>query len=176
MDISSWTPRQKIKASIPVVVAVVLALQNAACSPAPKDYTVRNDTREPLLYADFYSGCDQIDVAFTADESWYVIAPGEVQNSTAYGTTGCLVISDVARVRFARADFRRDALYVVRTQNGSPAVEAIGGSSGEKRNAFTILSVAAGGVFLIGMVVAAFIALRFFYRYYLRGNKAARIE
>ncbi len=176
VDIASWTLRQKIKASLPVVFAILFAFNNVACSPESHAYAVRNDSQEPLLYRDFYSRCDEINGAYVSDESWYVIVPGDVENSAAFGTTKCLIVTNLDRNRFAKVDFLEDALYVVRLQNGFPAVEAIDGHSPDRGGNFVILSIIGGGVFLIGMMAAAFIALRFFYRYYLRGNKSARLE
>ena len=175
MDISNWTLRQKIKVAIPVLAATVFALQNAACSVA-HSYSVRNESPESLLYADSYGECNSSNLRAIDDDDWHLIDSGSTRSSFSSGSAVCLIVADLQRERFVRAEFRSDAEFVIRGQGDSLSIEVVGGDTpDDDLDFFGLSSLVIAIPFLIGMVVAGFITLQFFYRYYLRGDKSSRL-
>lgn len=175
MGFYNWTLRQKAKVAIPVVIAASFALQNVACSQAA-DFRVRNDAAQPFLYADT-DDCDDLSPTRLRFEDWEVVQPGLLQEAYKLGSSDCLIVANTDLSQAVRVELKEDALYVLTSNNGRPLVQSEGGHTQDDAPlGGIILTVILGVPGLLGMLAAAFITLRFFYRYYFRGDKSAQLQ
>jgi hypothetical protein len=174
MGYYNWTLRQKAKVAIPVVLAAAFALQNVACQRSTA-VTVVNQSDVEVRFAETVKRCDELDPASLPRSYWNLLPPLSEKTVLAYELSRCFVAQDLSRSAIATTEFHENSVYVVNVYGGSLDISTEVGEP-EDHSRFVLITAAAGVPFFFGMVAAIFIALRFFYRYYVRGDKTAELR
>ncbi len=175
---SQWTSRQKLKVAIPIVVAVLLALSIVASSQQSK-YTVVNGSGMTLLVSTSSSQCQESYSPAGLDRrAWRVL---DYQETRVHFTTesNCLIVATIDRRSYGTAEFVEGSTYTISRAVGgfrihssiAPGITSDDDSTVSRVFGYAVL---AGGGF--GVLGAAFVTFRFFFRYYIKGDKTAQLR
>ena len=175
MGFYNWTLRQKAKVAMPVVIAATFALSNLACADTTS-VTLANNSETLVFFQDSITPCEELDVTALKASYWSAIQPGTEETFATFRRGRCLAIQTRGGTAHATTEFHENSRYTVTVSGNEVRIATIVGEPKGDNSRFAIVSAIAGVPFLLGMLAAILITLRFFYRYYSRHDKTAQLQ